>query len=529
MRKKLAMKICAIAMTAAMVGTMAGCGNDSGSSSSAGDESSAESPAESGSEEQGGADESSEETPAESGEAEGEGEAAGGETYDFGGAVVKVNGGPWGILNPENEGTNPDYELKWDNAHQVEQKYNIKFEYVKLEGDDGYNTQKLILSSFTSGEAFADIMAVGDNIILGLKDYMADITDTVDQLEIGNIYVEPGRWNGHVYGWTFDNMGSVYVMAYSRDYLNSIGMDVTPTQKFLAGEWSYDECKAYLTELKAKLPEGTYPMGVHTNHWASMAPAANGAVSVDSNGGIHLTDDNYIESLEFYRELIDLGLAAPITDVTIDEESGGISSTQLYGNGDMCGHTEAKSFVITMVEAWQMEGLLDGVGEWGIVPWPWGSAVTCEGDYTTLSDNYYVAQSIWTDMTVAKQEYRSEGAKEIPDIVLHMIARDFMDLDNPSGAAVRHAAWEAEKAGQTYENLGYSPGTIGSFSTEEDAALYDWLHTRVVVDWGHCMNENSLVRVNRNAAYVIAAGRDARSSGESFKNEGEQNLADLIK
>ena len=206
MRKKLAMKICAIAMTAAMVGTMAGCGNDSGSSSSAGDESSAESPAESGSEEQGGADESSEETPAESGEAEGEGEAAGGETYDFGGAVVKVNGGPWGILNPENEGTNPDYELKWDNAHQVEQKYNIKFEYVKLEGDDGYNTQELILSSFTSGEAFADIMAVGDNIILGLKDYMADITDTVDQLEIGNIYVEPGRWNGHVYGWTFDNM-----------------------------------------------------------------------------------------------------------------------------------------------------------------------------------------------------------------------------------------------------------------------------------------------------------------------------------
>ena len=49
MRKKLAMKICAIAMTAAMVGTMAGCGNDSGSGSSGAGSSTSESSSDAGS------------------------------------------------------------------------------------------------------------------------------------------------------------------------------------------------------------------------------------------------------------------------------------------------------------------------------------------------------------------------------------------------------------------------------------------------------------------------------------------------
>ena len=130
MRKKLAMKICAIAMTAAMVGTMAGCGNDSGSGSSGAGSSTSESSSDAGSdagssEESGGADESSEESSAE-GEADG-GEAADGKTYDFGGAVVRVNGGMWGDLS-ENNKENPSYTTKWDLASQLEEKFGIKIE-----------------------------------------------------------------------------------------------------------------------------------------------------------------------------------------------------------------------------------------------------------------------------------------------------------------------------------------------------------------------------------------------------------------
>lgn len=512
MKKKTIMKFCAVALTVAMMGSLVACGGNGDTSTTPSSSTPASStPASS--------------TPEESTPASTEEEPAG-ETYDFGGAVVKVSDGIFGDLNEDNS-ANTSYIQKWDVAHQVEEKYNIKLEYAKLEGDDGWSTQDAILAGLTNGECYADIFCQGDDITLGLRDYLADITDTVDQLEIGSIYVEPGTWNGHTYGWTYDNMGGVYVMAYSRDYLASIGMDKTPTDMFMEGKWSYDDCIQYLTELKSKLPDGTYPMGVHTNHWASMAPAANGLVSVASDGTINLAEEAYASSLDFYRQLLDLGLAYPITDVEI-VDGGGISTNQTYGTATLSKVGEPGTHVITMVEAWQMEGLYDSVGEWGIVPWPWDSKyVTCTGDYTTLSDSYKTAQSIWTNVLVPKPEYRSAGAKDIPDIVLHLIAKDFADLANgEAGANARHAMWEAEQAGQPYENYGYNPGAMGSFSTEQDVTLYDWLHTRVVVDWGHAMQSLGYVNTNRNAAYVIANGEDSRSSGESFKQAGEANLAE---
>ncbi|HBA47773.1 MAG TPA: hypothetical protein DCZ91_08230 [Lachnospiraceae bacterium] len=439
-----------------------------------------------------------------------------------------MNGGIWSKLS-ENNKDNADYAVGWDKVTQLNEKYNIDIQYVELQNDDGYSTSDAIQATITSGECFADLFTASDDVTVALRNYLVDISSFVDELQMGSIYIEPATWSGHTYGFTYDNMGSVYVLVYSRDYLKSIGMDVTPTEKFLAGEWSYDDCKEYFTELKAKLPDGTYPIGVHSNHWASMAPAANGAVSVDSDGGIHLADDNYVEAIEFYRELLDLGLAAPITNVAKNED-GSINADQPYGHADMCTATEAKTFVITMAEAWQMNGLESTLsGEWGIVPWPWGSNVTCEGDYTTLSPEYHTAQSIWTNMLAPQKEYRGAGAKDIPDEVLFMIAKDWCDLDNPSGAAARTAMYEAEKAGQPYENLGYTPGTQGDFSTAEDAALYDWLHSRVMVDWGHAVQELGYVRVNRSAAYIIAGGDDGRSTGESFKSEGEQAMADAFK
>ena len=445
--------------------------------------------------------------------------------YDFGGATVRISGGYFGDLNEDNK-DNPSYTTKWDVAHQVEEKYNIKFQYTKLEGDDGYTTMDAILAGITNGEAYADIFCQGDDIVVGLRDYLADITADVDQLQMGSIYTEAGTWAGHTYGWTYDNMGSVYVMVYSRDYLKSIGMDTTPTDLFQQGKWSYDDAIEYLTELKSKLPDGTYPIGVHTNHWVSMAPAANGVVSVDSDDNIHMADEAYCSSLDFYKQLLQLGLAYPITDVEI-VDGGGISTNQTYSLSTLSAVGNPGTHVISMAEAWQMEGLQSSLGEWGIVPWPWDPKyVTCDGDYTTLSENYKTAQSIWTDVLVPKAEYRAADAKNIPDIVLHLIAKDFVDLCSPTGAEGRYKMWEAESKGEEYVNLGYTPGDPGSFSTEQDIEIYDWLHSRVVCDWGHSMNSNGYVMVNRNAAYVIANGDDSRSSGESFTASGDQAMKD---
>ena len=166
MRKKLATKICAIAMTAAMVATAAGCGNDD---STQGSGSSSESSSEESSSEEstGGADESSEESSAE-GDEEANAEE---ETYDFGGQVVKVNGNIWDNLkepvpNDAGEVDTTNYDKYWGFAHQIEEKYNIKFEWVELTGDDGYSAGEKIVQTILDGQCFADILAVSECFIL---------------------------------------------------------------------------------------------------------------------------------------------------------------------------------------------------------------------------------------------------------------------------------------------------------------------------------------------------------------------------
>lgn len=516
MRKKLATKICAIVMTAAMVASMAGCGDDSGNNSQA--NASGNQPESQ--QESGGADDQN------------QGDQQEEKTYDYGGAVVRVQGGPFNDLDEDNKlddkgNVKAGYTKKRDFADQIEQKYNIKIEYAKL-NTDGYDEISAVVTPITNGEAHADIFCGRESVMIGARDYLADITADVDQLEIGSTYIEPGTFNGKVLGWTYDNMGSAYVLVYSRAYLKSIGMEKTPTDMFVEGKWDYDSCRTYLTELKAKLPDGTYPISVHPNHWSSMAPAANGTLRVDSNANVNFLEQGYISAMEFYRSLIDDQLAGQIVEYEVGE-GGGISLDIPYGTGDMSGKAnEPNKFVMTMAEAWQHSGVLEKTGDWGIVPFPWDPAlVTCTGDYTTLSDNYMIPQSLWTNVMVPKAEYRGAGAKNIPDIVLHMIARDFCALDSPKGDKVRHEEWEAESKGETYVNNGFDPTDPGYFTTDQDLEVFNWMHSRSACDWGWGFDDNGIARVFRCAQYIVSGYQDARTAGESFVSEANENMKQM--
>ena len=266
-----------------------------------------------------------------------------------------------------------------------------------------------------------------------------------------------------------------------------------------------------------------------------MAPAANGGVvSVDSNGEIGFADPRYTAALEFYVELQNLGLAQMMEPT--DKGDGTYSTSFNYGhNGGMSSATEGNIFVMTMIEGWHRQYLLDEIGEWGIVPYPWGPEVTCsepdkvdeEGNpigYTTLSDNYRTVQSIWTNTVIPKQEYRN--ASSISDIDLFKIAKDMFDKNSPNGAAVRLAAWEAEQKGEVFDYLGDNPGSIGNFCTVEDAKIFDWLHTRVQYDWGHALDDANITNVWEVAKRTVGVKLDARSVAETYLQEAEANSED---
>lgn len=427
------------------------------------------------------------------------------ETYDFGGAEVRVFGNKWNDLDPDAEGDKTQY---LDAAAQVEEKYNIKFVYAKPDGYDGYNLGELIQAGITAGDAGVDILDSEPDALISLlsSGALTDLTNDMDQIHVGSLYKEAVTWQDHCYGMTFDNVGDTYFMVYSRDYLEEIGMDVTPTEKFMAGEWSYDDMKEYLTEMKAKLPEGVYTIGIHYYHWASMAAAANGVIQIDSDGNINFNQEGFIEAMSFYKELIDEGLACPI-EVEKNEDGDYSDVTCYYSTQDMAD----QKFVIGRIEAWQAGGLADSIGEWGVTMWPWGSNVTCDGDYTTLSDNYYTAQSYWGSCVIPVTASEKTGIEAID---LMKIANDYYDLVQPSGAAGRLSAWEAEQAGEEPQ-IGFDAGTARDFCTEEDYELYDWAHNRVKYDWAKPFDNAKITSIWNLAAEIIAEGVDARSAADS--------------
>ncbi len=432
------------------------------------------------------------------------------ETYDFGGVTVKVFGNQWNNLNPE--ATN-DVTVQLEAKDYVEKKYNVVLEYsdATANGWDGYNMGEVVQTTMSAGGTFANIIDVGPEGLAGMMvgGILSEITDDIDQLEVGSLYTDAVTWGGKCYGMTFDNIGDTYALVYSRDYLEEIGMDETPTDKFIAGEWSYDDMREYLTEMKSKLPEGVYPMGVHFFHWQTMAGAANGAVAVSSEGKINITNEDYLESLTFYKDLMADGLAYPVT-YEFDEDGNPVSADNPIGISNM-----GTKIVITRVESWEFGGIEGSVGQWGLVMWPWGDNVTCEGDYTTLSDNYHTAQSYWGSCLIPADATEQTG---IEPIDLMLIAQDYYDYISPSGAEGRHSAWEAEQAGEQ-PAIGFEAGTARNFCTVEDMELYDWAHTRVIFDWSKPLDDAGICDIWGMSREIICYGNDARSTAESYYQE----------
>jgi hypothetical protein len=433
------------------------------------------------------------------------------ESYDFGGATVKVN---WGVINPDRTEEEKARDAKYYEAElAIEEKYNIDLVYVNPAdyGDDGYNLDEVVQTTISAGEGFTNILDMGPDKLLGMiAGGLVSEVEGIEELEVGSIYTDAVSWGGKCYGMSFDNLGDTYTMIYSRDYLEEIGMDVTPTDKFMAGEWSYDDMKEYLTEMKAKLPEGVYPISIHWNAWVGMSGAANGAPSATTEGVWNIKNEAFLDSLTFYRELIDEGLAHPV-ELGYDEETGELSSASApWGTGDM-----NNSIVIANAEGWYYPGLYGQIGNWGIVYWPWGDNVTCEGDYTTLSENYRTGHVYWGSNVVLADAEKQTG---ISPLNLIRIAKDFQDMTNPAGAAGRHAAWEAEQAGEV-PPIGYYTGEPRDFCTEQDIELYDWGHTRVIIDLSKAFSDSNICEIQRLALNVIlqpeGVSSDARAVAQS--------------
>ncbi|MCR5154783.1 MAG: hypothetical protein K6B75_08065 [Lachnospiraceae bacterium] len=426
------------------------------------------------------------------------------EKYDFGGVTVKAFGSEWNNLDSE--------EAKYVEAKAyVEQKYNIKLEKAAMEGYDGYNDDDILISSIAAGDPAAHIINLNPESMVScyVNGLLYDLTDSLDKLQVGSTYTDVATWKGRCYGVAYENIGDTWVLVYDRSYLKEIGMEKTPTDMFMEGKWDYESCKAYLAEMKSKLPDGKYPIGCYPFHWGVMAASANGTQLVDVNGNLNFTDESVVEATQFYQELEEAGLAFP-SFIKRDEEGK-------VAEYDMAYAADDERIVLKRVETWQLGGL--GF-DYGIVYWPWGSNVKCTGDYTTLSDNYATAGVYWgMDAIVAA----AVDATGIPGDVLALIDQDYRYAVADDGFEWMHEAWVAEKAGN-YKNEGPEAGEPRSFTTEQDIELFDWGHTRYKADYAWSFDSAGFVNIWRVFQDIFMEYKDVRSTLESAKNEALANL-----
>lgn len=491
-------QLLALGMVVSMAGSLAGCGGKKEANTTTADptETATEAPA---------ATEAADSTTDSSADTTEAPTEAAEETYDFGGVTVKAFGGQWNNLDSE--------DVVYTEAKAfVEEKYNIKLEKAAMEGYDGTNDDDLLITSIAAGDPATDIITLNPEsmVTLFINNALYDITDMKDQLQVGSIYTDAGSWKGRCYGVSYDNLGDAWCLVYDRQLLKDIGMEKTPTEMFMEGKWDYDNFKAYLTEMKSKLPEGTYPIGQYPYHWGVMSAGANGSPIMTSDAVLNMTSDPIIEASNLYQELEEDGLAFPAKAITKDDGSAGY---------DYAYAVDDERIVLKRAEAWQLSGLSY---EYGVVFWPWGSNVTCTGDYTTLSDNYVIPTSYWGFDAVVDASCEKLG---IPGDVMTKIVYDYQTAVASDGKTWMHDAWEAEQAG-TYTNVGAEFGEPRSFYTDEDIELFDWAHSRFVADYSWAISSADLVDCWTPFKEVFYDYKDCRSTLESYYNEGVAKLED---
>lgn len=430
------------------------------------------------------------------------------ETYDFGGVTVKCFGSVWNNLDSE--------ELVYVEAKAyVEEKYNIKLEKAEFEGYDGYNDDDILIASIAAGDPAAHIINLNPESMVTcyLNDVLFDLTDYLDDLQVGSAYSNAGTWKGRCYGIAYENIGDAWVLVYDRQYLKEIGMEKTPTDMFMEGKWDYESCKTYLAELQSKLPDGVYAIGCYPFHWGVMAAGANGTHVVDQNGKLgYVGDEALIEATEFYQELKEAGIAFPA--YLIRDEEGNVSEH------DIAYAVDDERIVLKRAEVWQLSGL--GF-EYGIVYWPWGSNVSCPGDYTTLSDNYYVSGAYWGIDAIVKDATKVTG---IPGEILAKIDQDFQYAVASDGKTWMHDAWVAEQNGEVVKT-GAEYGEPRSFHTEQDIELFDWAHGRYYADLSWSFDSAGIIKAWRPFQDIFMENTDVRSTFESYYNEAKEKLLEL--
>ncbi|MGI6360561.1 MAG: ABC transporter substrate-binding protein [Acholeplasmatales bacterium] len=240
------------------------------------------------------------------------------ETYDLGGMDFNIRANYGSRADPRN----PEYERmyrneKMANISRVEEKYNIKVNYLNYPAHASWGSarENWIIQNAQQGLTDSHVFEVSTNSVanLAVQGAILPLDEYIEK------YGNEGYWAkkrsfGTILGqcYVYDDVYSVAEegIFYNSELLGRIlGEDrkLEPTQKWLAGEWTWDAFTELANEINNELDhtgeEPQYVMGGRTYDWFYPMVGTNGGTIVDSEFQSHLTDDATLETLEFLNSL----------------------------------------------------------------------------------------------------------------------------------------------------------------------------------------------------------------------------------
>lgn len=334
------------------------------------------------------------------------------ETYDLGGRVIRFVTQNLNEDNPFHEEApqNEDTENRQKIHKQVEEKYNVKIEYVAYQKPEEERAEE-IMTSVLAGEPIADIARISSYYVsqLAAGDFLEPIDAYLDDIQLPDFSLQVGAFKGKHFGFDTAFMGGDQGLFFNKRLVEEAGLE-NPTAVHKRGEWTFDTFMEYARELKQVLPEDIHPISMDPAYFGLFIVGANGSSILDpETNEVAFTRPESIEAIEYLQKFYQEGLVMPVPTDAEGEKS--------YWSGPRDAFKQGQS-VFTHGHIWEAAyGYNNDLeDEWGYVPFPYGPNV--KSDFS----NYHTAVFDSGAKVILK------GSKD-PEMVLR-IWHDLMWLDH---------------------------------------------------------------------------------------------------
>lgn len=247
-------------------------------------------------------------------------------------------------INPFSDAYNLyDKEAKKKAWLWVEDKYNCKIEVVGYPEMAEWGIPRWTYIEEQANGADYDFYTVPDSQIykFASSNSIRDITDWYNQHGKGYmspIYKQSGTSNGKLYSITNKQPQISNVMYYNINLLERLGLEKSPAQLFLDGEWTYSKFKEYATLAQSKLNvyDSIYyaVAGCSPYYWVGMSNAGGLSLASVKTLNVNILNQISIDAATTLRDIKQGGAMSPIkeTDASI---TSWMQGRALFATGDL--------------------------------------------------------------------------------------------------------------------------------------------------------------------------------------------------